>query len=229
MRNGAFHTNKHIVIRDNGINIVKALNDAHYGCFAHSLQLVVHDGVLSQRAVIISWLAAEKLFGIFDILVWHIAILRKIQENLGLSENRLVRNEATWWNSSLYMLQRLQEQKMAIATYASKYSIDQLSANQLDLMNKIINAHPLIEEVTKSISADAASISVIIPFIRIITKTLDDHHEDSGICTMKSEMRKSLGKRFAGAERNEKLTIATMLDPRFKNKFFQSFFSKQQC
>ena len=50
------HEQIHIVLRDNGTNIVKALNDAslpHYGCFAHSLQLVVHDGVLSQRAVII--------------------------------------------------------------------------------------------------------------------------------------------------------------------------------
>ena len=40
---------------------------------------------------------------------------------------------------------------------------------------------------------------------------------------MKSEMKKSLEKRFAGAERNEKLTIATMLDLRFKNKFFSHF------
>ena len=121
------------------------------------------------------------------------------------------------------MLQRLQEQEMAIAAYASEYSIDQLSANQMDLMNKTMNALSPIEEVTKSISADAASISVIISFIRIITKTLDDHHEDSGIRTRKSEMKKSLEKRFAGAERNEKLTIATMLDQRFKNKFFSHF------
>ena len=45
----------HLVLRDNGTNMVKALTDAslpHFGCFAHTLQLVVHDGVLSQRAVI---------------------------------------------------------------------------------------------------------------------------------------------------------------------------------
>ena len=107
--------------------------------------------------------------------------------------------------------------RAALAAYAS---IDQLSGNQLDLINKIINALSPIEEVTKSISADTTSISVIIQFLRIIRKTLDDHHQDSGIRTMKSEMKKSLEKRFAGVERNEKLTIATILDPRFKNKFF---------
>ena len=45
----------HLVVRNNGSNMVKALTDAslpHFGCFAHTLQLVVHDGVFSQRAVI---------------------------------------------------------------------------------------------------------------------------------------------------------------------------------
>ena len=162
----------------------------------------------------------RKIVGHFQHSCLAYSRLRKIQENLGLPGHRLVQDEPTRWNSSLYMLLRLQEQKMALAAYASEYSIDQLSGNQLDLINKIINALSPIEEVTKSISADATSISVIIPFLRIIRKTLDDHHQDSGIRTMKSEMKKSLEKRFAGVERNEKLTIATILDPRFKNKFF---------
>ena len=45
----------HCVVRDNGTNMVKALSEAgfpDFGCFAHSLQLVVHDGLLSQRVVI---------------------------------------------------------------------------------------------------------------------------------------------------------------------------------
>lgn len=210
------HEQIHIVLRDNGTNIVKALNDAslpHYGCFAHSL-------ILSQRAVTDILARCRKIVGHFRHSCLAYSRLRKIQENLGLPGHRLVQDEPTRWNSSLYMLLRLQEQKMALAAYASEYSIDQLSGNQLDLINKIINALSPIEEVTKSISADAASISVIIPFLRIIRKTLDDHHQDSGICTMKSEMKKLLEKRFAGVERNEKFNIATILDPRFKNKFF---------
>ena len=45
----------HLVIRDNTANMVKAMQDAGYPdlvCFAHTLQLIVHDGVLTQRAVI---------------------------------------------------------------------------------------------------------------------------------------------------------------------------------
>ena len=42
--------NVHLVLKDNASNMEWAMKDADvcsYGCFAHSLQLVVHDGVLS--------------------------------------------------------------------------------------------------------------------------------------------------------------------------------------
>lgn len=44
----------HVVLRDNAANMRKAMDQLgvpSLGCFAHSLQLVVHEGVLSQRAV----------------------------------------------------------------------------------------------------------------------------------------------------------------------------------
>ena len=44
----------HIVISDNASNMVKAMNDAsfsHFGCFAHSLQLVIKDGLFVQRTI----------------------------------------------------------------------------------------------------------------------------------------------------------------------------------
>ena len=40
----------HLVLQDNAANMVKAMREASLlslGCFAHSLQLVVEDGVLS--------------------------------------------------------------------------------------------------------------------------------------------------------------------------------------
>ena len=45
----------HLVICDNSPNMVMAMQDAGYPdleCFAHTLQLIVRDGVLTQRAVI---------------------------------------------------------------------------------------------------------------------------------------------------------------------------------
>ena len=45
----------HIIVQDNASNMVKAMEEGGYSdlaCFAHTLQLIVHDGVLSQRSVI---------------------------------------------------------------------------------------------------------------------------------------------------------------------------------
>lgn len=44
----------HVVLRDNGRNMAKAMMEfgvASLPCMAHTLQLAVHDGVLSQRSV----------------------------------------------------------------------------------------------------------------------------------------------------------------------------------
>ena len=91
----------------------------------------------------------------------------------------------------------------------------------MDLAAKVVAALSPIEEVTKSISADAAAISVIIPFVKLLSKTLNDHQDNRGIRTMKSEMDLSLKRRFEEIEDNEKLTVATLVDPRFIDKFFK--------
>ena len=45
----------HLILRDNGSNMIKAMDQGdfeHLGYFAHTLQLVIHNGIFSQRAVI---------------------------------------------------------------------------------------------------------------------------------------------------------------------------------
>ncbi len=47
-------TSVHAVLRDNARNMIKAMSDAELPslpCTAHTLQLVVHEGLLSQRSV----------------------------------------------------------------------------------------------------------------------------------------------------------------------------------
>ena len=104
---------------------------------------------------------------------------------------------------------------MALAAYATEYAIPQLhvTPNQLDLTSKVIAALHPIEEITKSVSADAASASLIIPFIRIPHRTLEFHKDDCGIRTMKREMLSSLNRRYIAVEANAPLVLATILDP----------------
>ena len=128
----------HLFIRDNASNMVKAMSDAtlpSFGCFAHSLQLVVNDGVLSQGAVTELLSTSRKIVGHFRRSCLAKNRLKEIQSNLGLPLHQLIQDEPTRWNSALYMLKA---QKMAIGAYAMEYDIPQLSAHQLELANKII-------------------------------------------------------------------------------------------
>ena len=215
----------HLIVRDNAANMVKAMKDASLpdlGCFAHTLQLIVNDGVLSQRAVIDTLAVCRQIVGHFRRSSLAYCRLREIQQNLGLAQHRPKQDEPTRWNSTLYMLQTIKEQKMALAAYATEYAIPQLTPNQLDLASKVIAALNPIEEITKSVSTDAASASLIIPFIRILRRTLENHEDDRGIRTMKGEMLSSLNRHYAAVEGNAPLVLASLLDPRFKDKFFSS-------
>ena len=90
------------------------------------------------------------------------------------------------------MLQSFVEQKMAIAAYGSENDITVLSQTLLDLAYKVIKVLELIEEITKSVSEELACISVVLPLIRALTKTLGQNEEDHGVHRMKAEMLQSM-------------------------------------
>ena len=207
----------HLVLTDNASNMKKALRDCDlhgYGCFAHSLQLVVHDGVLSQRMVVDTLAVSRRIVGHFkhSTLAYH--LLDNIRERLDIAKHKLQQDEPTRWNSTLFMLESIYEQKMALATYATEHGgIIMLSSNQLDIARKVISALKPIEEITKIISTNSACISVVIPLVKILEKALNKHDDDAGILTMKTEMLKSLQYRFDNIEEIDVLSIATILDP----------------
>ena len=72
---------------------------------------------------------------------------------------------------------------------------------------------------THSISARLASISIVIPYIHVLIRTLEKNEGDSGICTMKSQILHSLRTRFTGVEYRKELALTT-LDPWFEDRFF---------
>ena len=206
----------HLVVADNASNMKRAMKKGRFeaqGCFAHTLQLVVNDGVLSQRAVIDLLAVCHSIVEHFrhSTIAYH--KLDQIRERLDIKKHK---DEPTQWNSTLYMLQTFYEQKMALAAYATEHSgITMLTPNQTDLTRKIIAALEPIEEITKMISKDSASISMLIPMVKTLEKTFNKHEDDSGIQTMKGEMLKSLETRFDNIEESELLLVSTCMDPRF--------------
>ena len=116
------------------------------------------------------------------------------------------------------MIQSVVEQKMAIAAYGADGSIPVLTASQLDIATKVINILSPIEEITKNISAEFSSISQVIPLVRALRKVLEKEVEDTGVRSMKNKMLHSLHSRFDKIEDKDFLVLATILDPRYKDK-----------
>ena len=159
-----------MIVCDNAANMTKAMHDGNYpsfGCFAHTFQLVVQNGVLSQRSVSDTLAVCHKIVGHFKRSPLACHRLNEIQKSLSLPQHHLKQDVQTRWNSTLFMLQSIIEKKMAIGAYGAQHDIPQLTQNQFDLIRKVISVLKLIDDVhvTQSISCEQSCISVVIPFV----------------------------------------------------------------
>lgn len=102
----------HIILRDNAANMKKAMLEMgvpSLGCVAHTLQLVVHEGLLSQRSVIDTLANARKIVGHFKHSPLAYSRLEDIQMEMKMDIQHLqqdvqVCSNATEHSSYLYFM-----------------------------------------------------------------------------------------------------------------------------
>lgn len=66
----------HVILRDNASNMKRAMNIMgvrSLGCVAHTMQLVLNEGLLSQRSVSDAIAGGRHILGILNILLLHIS------------------------------------------------------------------------------------------------------------------------------------------------------------
>lgn len=214
-----------LVLRDSGANMIKGLRLADIpdlSCSAHTLQLVVKEGISSQRVVGDSIAKLKTCATHFSHSVLAKQRLRAIQKDLGLPQHSIIQDVPTRWNSTLHMLQRMLEQKRALNLYAGEHGkIATLAAEQWDIVSNLIDTLGPIEEVTFEMSKAEASMSCIIPSIAVLKMVLQAEGPTTrGIKTLRETMLQSLDRRFAKMEETKCLVLATLLDPRYKGHVF---------
>ena len=213
-------------LRDGGSNFVAGFNSCgvpSITCLAHSLQCVIHDGVLAQRDVQDLLAAGRRIVGHYKHSNVAFHLLQRIQAQLELKVCALYQDEPTRWNSSYYMLKRLVEQRKAIsAANAEAGASFDLSAAQWKLAEKVIKLLQPFEEATEDISSNSSSIALFIPIVNSLNKLLQVDEEDHGIMAMKRKMLLSMQSRFASCETEDLYCLSTFLDPRFKDRVFSS-------
>jgi len=96
------------ILRDNASNNITAMNSANLKslpCLAHSLQLIIKDGILMQPAVQQLLATARSLVGRYHRSHSSFQNFKKIQSQLNLPDHVLIQDITSRWNSSYYMLE----------------------------------------------------------------------------------------------------------------------------
>lgn len=145
---------------------------------AHTLQLAVNEGLLSQRSVTDIVATGRKIVGHFKHSPLAYSRLQNVQAQLGQPKKRLQQYVPTRWDSTYYMLSSLMEQKHALGAYAADYELPAtLSSYQWGLIENILTLIVPFEELTKEISSSTATAADAIPSIVALKRLLKQSAE----------------------------------------------------
>ncbi|XP_035769102.1 zinc finger BED domain-containing protein 4-like [Neolamprologus brichardi] len=193
-------------------------------CTAYTLQLVVHEGLLSQRSVADAMAVGCKIVGHFKHSALASSRLKDIQLQVNQPARRLQQEVQTRWNSTFYMIQTLIEQKQALGIFVSEYGLtDMLMAHQWTLQEKVISVLGPFEELTRKVSSSDAMAADVIPAVTVLHRFLTrETDEDRGIKAMKGTLAAAVRMQFTDVEENPLYGNAMLLNLRYTNRFFSS-------
>ncbi|KAK0149385.1 Zinc finger BED domain-containing protein 4 [Merluccius polli] len=216
----------HVVLRDNAHNMEKAIKkcgDSSLGCMGHFLQLAVNEAVLSQRAV-------SDCVAIGRKIVAHFRQSQVVYKNGCKCHKHDSNKTATRWNSTFYMLKSLVAQKQAIAAYAVEHNLPAtLNAHQWTLVENMLTILDPCEQLSRNISKATATAADVIPSIQALTRLLKQTvPTDHEVKTSKDTLLNAVQSRFGHVEEEPLYYLATILDPRYKDRYF-TLASKRQA
>lgn len=172
-------------VHDNAANIVRGVRECQFieislNCAAHTLQLSVNKG-LSLESINKAIVAASRLVGHFKHSCKASNYLFEKQVQLEMPQHKLLQKCTTRWNSTLDMLERLQEQRWAICAVLSDRRCTKLSdARVLELRDEywrlfeelIPVLQPLKLATTAVSSENHISLSCVMP---VMTALINNH------------------------------------------------------
>ncbi|CAK1600532.1 unnamed protein product [Parnassius mnemosyne] len=216
-------------ISDNAANVQNALTNLgikHYGCYGHTLNLVVQDatgGVMStidKVKVIVrhfkkSTIATEKL------------IKYQKSDNENEIPKKLIQEVPTRWNSMFHMIRRFVELEAAIRATVAVIAKDLpvVSNEEWRLLSELTKILKPFDEITESMSGEQyITASSVIVITKCLIRTCDKLLRE-GFCWPAYEvitaLKRGLMERFENVGKSRTFGICTFLDPRYKISLFE--------
>lgn len=167
----------HGILRDNASNMKKAMDDLgvpSLGCVAHLLQLVVNEGLLSQRRVSDAIASVRKIVEHFKHSPLAYSRLMDIQREVQMSLKRLQQDvKTTYYKHIQYDSEHRWTEDHELPAM--------LTANHLALLEKTMIVLSPFEELTWTIRSSSSTTADVIPTVSVLKCLLSqekDTHRD---------------------------------------------------
>ena len=215
-------------VSDNAQNIKKALQDfgiPSIPCFAHSLNLVVHDGMKHSPDIVNLRDKVAATVSLTHRSCNAKASLMRCQKNLGSKDEKiLIQSVPTRWNSLFLMLERFLELKDALVLFFAQEKSDKSLTNEewQDVEDLVQLLRPLYDATVEISGEKFTTMSKVIPLSNLLLSYYGSEAKECMVGRFKKELSKSLQARFRWAEGFLNYAVATILDPRFKQVAFSS-------
>ncbi|XP_019354625.1 zinc finger BED domain-containing protein 6 [Alligator mississippiensis] len=222
------------VASDDGQRVRRALREGgfpHVMCLAHCLALVVREFLHSNEEVDRVLAATRKICTYFSRSYAARHLLWELQVENHLPRHQLKKEVAARWSSTLRMLERLYEQRVAIQACLRRSAQAQrdrglhLAPSDWPLIHTLCHILRPFDDATKLVSGANVGISQAIPLICLLEKKLlslvqqyEGEGNETGLALALSLLQTLQGNRQIMEIRSqEHYILATYMDPRFKN------------
>ncbi|XP_047002335.1 E3 SUMO-protein ligase ZBED1-like [Schistocerca americana] len=221
-----------MVVTDNAPNLKNAISTIlkwkHFGCYAHTLNLVVQDALKNVQEV---HQKVKTIVGFFKRRSSATERLLTCQQNSGkVNIRKLIQDVPTRRNSTLFMLERIVELseavKITVALCNRPTDLPSLSNDEWEICSELCSILKPFEQVSRQLSAEEYPTgSLVIVLTRGLLAVCDEIakmqlHEVSRKVVL--ALKEGLTNRFSNLEQSKSIALATLLDPRFKLLAFQN-------
>ena len=216
------------VTADNAANEKKALRDMgliHIGCFAHGLNLVIQN-LLGSQPQLMS--LKEKVTKVVSLTRQSPAAKERFEKcQTSTPILKLVQAVPHRWNSLFSSLERMILLKPSVILFmADEDGLDNFTFEDWNNMANVVRLLRPIYDITVELSSENHStISKVIPLSNLLIQFYKHESQESPSGSISkdisTQLHKELASRLGQVEETHVLGLATILDPRFKNKLFQ--------
>nr|CAD7455728.1 unnamed protein product [Timema tahoe] len=209
-------------VSDNAPNFRSAVNSLFISipCFAHSLQLAIHDAKAECPGVCTLLTKAKAIVGHYSRSPSARKRLHSVMEEMGLPVLELIQFVDTRWSSEYNMLSRLHAVRKAVGAELanSENNIEVLTAVEWKQAAGIVEVLGPLADATKEISGDSyPTSSMVIPILHCLKSHLNVFitSKKDGVMFARS-LDKALKSRFSFYDSDPIFCPSMLCDPRFR-------------